>query len=190
MERYVAEKETVTMMYAALVYSVMLAIGEVLLAIEGASGSNAVLMVVLAACFASGIHSVMLLARRRDLWIELDAHVLRTGHKQHHTTIAYEDMRAVKVLKYGRALEVSARDGAYELDICVDEVAVLLESLLEKLDGRRCAIDFDSFEQASQAIDERLRPPTARRVFASAILGCFVMGATYVGFVMLLPYLM
>ena len=47
MERYVAEKETVTMMYAALVYSVMLAIGEVLLAIEGASGSNAVLMVVL-----------------------------------------------------------------------------------------------------------------------------------------------
>ena|GEM_PF-6363434 len=190
MKRYIAEKETSTMMYAAMVYCGVLALGEVFLAIEGVSGSNAVLMIVLAICGLVGARSAMILAKRRELWIELDESVLRVGHRKHHTTLAYEEMRAVKVKRYGRALEVATRDGEHEFDICVDEVQGFLEALCEKLEGRRCAIDFESFEQAFRAIEERERPPTARRVFASAILGGLVMGATYLGFVMLLPYLM
>ena len=190
MKRYIAENQTAGMMYAGIVYVGILILGVGALALEGAIGTNLVLMAVLALCAISGLHSTALLARRLKMWVEVHEDAVVFGNGRDGRAIAFDSIRGVEVLSKGRAIRLTTAEGTHKFDIAVEGVESLLSDILLRLNAGRCAVNFRSVEQALEAIRDRSEPPTAKRVFASAMLGTLVMGATYIAFVMLLPYIL
>ena len=121
----------------------------------------------------------------RAVWDKPSSKVTRDGR-----AIAFDSIRGVEVLSKGRAIRLTTAEGTHKFDIAVEGVESLLSDILLRLNAGRCAVNFRSVEQALEAIRDRSEPPTAKRVFASAMLGTLVMGATYIAFVMLLPYIL